>query len=134
MTLGDHIRKCRLDLGLFQKQVAEQIGVDTTTIWNWECHKSSPQMHQLPEIIRFLGYNPLPPWKSFPERLLLARRALGLTQKIMAGKLGVDPTTIRHCERGTRRPSRKLLAAFRDFVCGVKGRHWHNIATATGLA
>ena len=28
-TLGDHIRKRRLDLGLLQNQVAAQIGVDT---------------------------------------------------------------------------------------------------------
>jgi len=36
VTLGDHIKKRRLDLGLFQKDVAVAIGVGTCTITNWE--------------------------------------------------------------------------------------------------
>jgi len=32
-TLGDHLRKRRLDLNLLQKEVAEIIGVDETTIY-----------------------------------------------------------------------------------------------------
>ena len=35
-TLGDHIKKRRLDLGMLQVQVAEKIGADVTTIRNWE--------------------------------------------------------------------------------------------------
>jgi len=34
-TLGDHIRKRRLDLGLVKRQVAERIGVSEATIYNW---------------------------------------------------------------------------------------------------
>jgi transcriptional regulator with XRE-family HTH domain len=55
------------DLGLFQRQVAEQIGVDETTIWNWECHKSSPQVHNISAVVRYLGYDPLPVPELFPE-------------------------------------------------------------------
>jgi len=102
-TLGDHIRKRRLDLGLFQRQAAEQIGVDTTTIWNWERHKSSPQVHEIPAALRFLGYNPVPLPKSFPEKVRLVRRVLGLSQKTMARKLGIDPTTIGQWESGRRK-------------------------------
>ena len=36
ITLGDHLRKKRLDLGLFQKDVAVAIGVGTMTICKWE--------------------------------------------------------------------------------------------------
>jgi hypothetical protein len=32
-TLGDHIRKKRLDLGLFQKEVASRIGVDAESVY-----------------------------------------------------------------------------------------------------
>ncbi len=99
-TLGDHIRKRRLDLGLFQKQVAQQIGVSEATIWNWECHESSPQIHVLPQVIRFLGYNPLPASESLAGRLLLTRKGLGITQKEMAKRLGIDPTTLARLERG----------------------------------
>ena len=59
-TLGDHIRKRRLDLRLFQEQVSEQIGVDEDTIFRWEGNKSKPQVQFIPAIIKFLGYNPLP--------------------------------------------------------------------------
>jgi DNA-binding XRE family transcriptional regulator len=60
-TLGDHIRNRRLDLGLFQSKVAEQIGVDTTSIHNWEGNKSAPAIRHIPAILRFLGYNPFAP-------------------------------------------------------------------------
>ncbi len=49
-TLGDHIRKRRLDLHLLQKQVAEQIGDDVMTIWNWERNESSPQVKFFPPL------------------------------------------------------------------------------------
>jgi len=35
-TLGDHFRSCRLDRNLLQGQVAEEIGVDKTTVCNWK--------------------------------------------------------------------------------------------------
>jgi len=35
-TLGDHIRKGRFELGLFQRDMAEKIGVSEATIYNWE--------------------------------------------------------------------------------------------------
>jgi len=76
-TLGDHIRQRRLDLGLFQKQVAEQIGVDKTTVSNWECHESSPQVHDMPAIIRFLGYNPVATTEFFSGEAGLGSQGSG---------------------------------------------------------
>jgi len=35
-SIGEHIRKKRIDLGLMQKEVAKIIGVTESTIWNWE--------------------------------------------------------------------------------------------------
>jgi len=35
-TLGDHLRKARLDKGLFQKDLAELIGVTEKSTVNWE--------------------------------------------------------------------------------------------------
>jgi DNA-binding transcriptional regulator YiaG len=115
-TLGDHIRKRRLDLGLFQKEVAQQIGVDTTTIYNWERNANSPQVHQLPRVIRFLGYNPHPAAGSLPEKLTAIRRKLGLSQRVMAKRLGIDPGTLRNWENGRRCPSKKLQQNISDFL------------------
>jgi len=36
------MRKRRLDLGLFQNDAAVTIGVDTTTVYNWENNRTGP--------------------------------------------------------------------------------------------
>jgi DNA-binding XRE family transcriptional regulator len=45
-TLGDHLKKKRLDLGLFRKDVAKIIGVNTTTIRNWEINRFAPKIQK----------------------------------------------------------------------------------------
>lgn len=35
-TIGDHIKKKRLDMNLFQKDVAKLLGVKEESIYNWE--------------------------------------------------------------------------------------------------
>jgi len=58
--MGDHIRKRRLDLGLFQKDVAKSIGADICSLYNWERGRAEPKARFLPGIIAFLGYDPQP--------------------------------------------------------------------------
>jgi transcriptional regulator with XRE-family HTH domain len=114
-TLGDHIRARRLDLKLLQKQVANQIGVDEATITNWERNATAPAIRYIPAILQFLGSDPLPPAISLSERLAAARRELGLSQRKMAERLGVDPATFKNWEAGRREPSvtkRELVARF----------------------
>ena len=106
-SLGDHIRKRRMDLKLLQKQVADQIGVHEMTITGWEGNATSPEVRYMPAIIQFLGYNPLPVASSLPERLATIRRTLGLSQRKMASKLGVDPATLMGWEAGRHQPSEK---------------------------
>ena len=69
-TLGDHIRKRRLDLGLVQKHVAEQLEVDTASMGN---RGMSPQDD------RFA-----------PKNLVKARQRLGLSQTAFAKRLGIS--------------------------------------------
>ncbi|MGB8477993.1 MAG: helix-turn-helix transcriptional regulator [Acidobacteriaceae bacterium] len=114
-TLGDHIRTRRLDLKLLQGQVADQIGVHEQTITGWERNATSPEIHYIPAILNFLGYDPLPPAISLPERLAAARRRLGLSQRKMAGKLGIDPATLMGWEAGRHQPTGKSL----DFIARV---------------
>jgi transcriptional regulator with XRE-family HTH domain len=108
-TLGDHIRTRRLDLNLLQKHVGEAVGVDGLTITNWERNATVPAIRYMPAIIQFLGYDPFPPANSFTARLIATRKALGLSQVKMAGKLGVDPATLQSWEAGQHRPSPKSL-------------------------
>ena len=53
-TLGDHLRKKRLDLKLLQKDVARIIGVTESTIWNWE-HGTDPEKRYMKRINGFLS-------------------------------------------------------------------------------
>lgn len=108
-SLGDHIRARRLNLKLLQKQVAEEIGVHEQTITGWEGNATIPDVRYMPAIIQFLGYNPFPEAMSPPERLAGARKALGLSQRKMAAKLGVDPATIMGWEAGKHQPTGKSL-------------------------
>jgi site-specific DNA recombinase len=104
ITLGDHLLRRRLVLKLLQRQVAEQIGVNKASIGNWESNQSEPSVEYMPAIIRFLGYNPLPPKEDWAPRLVQCRTILGLTQKESAHRMGVDPSTLAKWERGERVP------------------------------
>lgn len=59
VTIGDHIRKRRLDLKLTQKQVAGILGVNEMTIVNWELGHTEPLKKHTARIIDFLRYNPV---------------------------------------------------------------------------
>ena len=57
-TLGEHIRKRRLDLGLTQKELASALGVDQWTVINWEVRGRTPAPQVMPRVVQFLGYLP----------------------------------------------------------------------------
>ena len=80
-TLGDHIRKRRLELGLTQKEAAKAIGVEVTTLRNWEMSRTVPRTKYVPAAIRFLGYTPNERPASFGDRLRMSRRSAGLAQR-----------------------------------------------------
>jgi DNA-binding transcriptional regulator YiaG len=74
------------------------------TVTAWERNATVPEIRYIPAIVKFLGYNPFPVVNSFPERLAWERKALGLSQRRMAEKLGVDPTTLMGWEGGRHQP------------------------------
>jgi len=108
-TIGDAIRKRRLDLGLRQIEVAKMIGCNEMSIVNWERGHSAPRINRMANVIRFLGYNPLPTGETIGERLVSHRKSHGLTQKEFAHELGVDPSTLARWERDERKPSGAFL-------------------------
>ena len=105
-SIGDHVRKRRLDLGLLQRDVALQIGVDEATVFNWEAGTASPSLRALPGVIRFLDYDP----RLAPEATDLGglvrhhRQGQGLSMDALAEVLGVDSSTVRGWERRGHRP------------------------------
>jgi len=117
-SLGDHIRKKRLDLGLFQKDVAKIIGTSEVSVYNWENNYFKPYFRFLPKIINFLGYMPYTSSKSIGEKLSIIRRSLGLSQNETAKIIGVDPSSISDWEQGTHKPKGKSLEIIERFFNG----------------
>jgi len=110
-SLGDHIRKARLDRGLLQKDVALAIGVSENALTAWETGRQKPHLTALPKVFAFLGYTP-EPYDQKPtdlgERVRLYRYTRGMSQEGLARLLGVDETTVAGWERGEHIPSKKL--------------------------
>jgi transcriptional regulator with XRE-family HTH domain len=115
-TVGDHIRKSRLQRKLLQKDVARQIGVDTTSVVNWESNWVTPEIRYMPAIIAFLGYNPLPEGQTVGEKLVRCRTGRGMSQKQAAARLGVDPGTLARWERGEREPMGRFTEQVAEFM------------------
>ena len=109
--MGDHIRKRRMDLGLSQRQLGEKLGVRTNTVYSWESGDACPRNRYTPEIIQFLGYDPvLPMGPDLSGALSEYRLRNGLTQAALAQILGVNRETVGTWERGRFRPNDRILA------------------------
>jgi DNA-binding XRE family transcriptional regulator len=102
ITIGDHIRKRRLSLSMKQGDVGKVIGVSTDCITYWENNRSKPMVHQMPKIVKFLGYNPLSiEGSDLAGQLKSFRFKHGLSHKKMGQLLGVDASTIGSWEKGS---------------------------------
>lgn len=99
-TLGQHLFKRRLKLGLSQTQAAKALGVTSSTILNWEKGHTEPPIGAMPRVLRWLGYDPGVRPKSLPERLADRRRTMGWSIRVAARHVGVDPGTWGDWERG----------------------------------
>ena len=109
VTLGDHIRKRRLDLGMHQKDVAGIVNATTSTVTNWEKGRTNPRLFLLPKIFEFLGYDLLPEsGPAFGDKIKLYRRKHGLSIKKLACTLGIDPQTVGRWEEGMSKPKGEI--------------------------
>lgn len=92
VTIGDHLRRRRrLELEMYQKDVAIQIGVTTSTIWNWENGWSSITLSCMPKVIEFLGYNPIPCPEDLMGQLAWYKQVNGLSLAQLGAEMGRDP-------------------------------------------
>lgn len=99
-ALGEHLKRCRLQRGLGQKEAARLLGVTYWTVFNWEKGRTDPPIESLSALIRFLGYDPFPEPTNLSERLLAKRRGMGWSIGKAARQLGVDPGAWRDWEQG----------------------------------
>jgi transcriptional regulator with XRE-family HTH domain len=102
-TLGDHIRRRRLILSITQEEAAQRLGVNASTIHNWETGGTKPAIQFIPALVGFLGYDPEPAGQgTLAGRLIAKRRELGLSRRKTARSLRIDPGTWAGWEGGAR--------------------------------
>ena len=128
-TIGGHLRRRRLQLGIPQSEAALRLGVSTVTLSRWECDKVYPTWAQQPAVAFYLGYD------SFTNLFLgrpggnetqgvaffLSEATANLLRKIVqhciksrktrsqfAKDVRIDPKTIRNWETDRREPSPQI--------------------------
>ena len=109
-TIGDHIKKRRIDLGLVQKDLAERFGTSEDSVSNWEKSERTPSFQFAPAIINFLGYNPFPfETHTLGGRIKYYRLLNGINSRELAKRLKVDKSTLFAWETNRTGPSPKSL-------------------------
>jgi DNA-binding XRE family transcriptional regulator len=103
-TLGQHLKKRRIELGLFQRDLRRRFKLEKETYANWEKDRCCPAMKHWPGIIAFLGRDPNPEPTTLGERLLTYRRHHGLSRITLATALAVDEGTLWRWEIDQRKP------------------------------
>ena len=99
-TIGDHIKARRIQLRLFQNDVAKQIGVHFASIQNWERNVGTPMSCQIPSVIRFLEYVPFKHDGTQRGRLRWMRMCAGWTQDDLAAAAHCGVSSIGRLESG----------------------------------
>jgi transcriptional regulator with XRE-family HTH domain len=115
-TIGDHLRKHRLDSDLLQRELADRLGVTESTVTNWELNRTTPALRFLPRIIGLLGGDPSTPGASLGERLKAWRHRAGVPQGRFARLIGIDPATLSRWERNLRVPAGRYARLAEAFV------------------
>jgi len=101
ISIGDHIRKKRMDLKLLQKDVAQILNVSEDCVTYWENNRNKPQIKYYPQIIKFLDYSPFEiDLSTFKGKLRAYRFLNGLSQKRCANIMNIDPKTLIKLESG----------------------------------
>lgn len=118
-TLGEHLRKRRLDLRQTQEQAAKWFAVSVTTYNYWEADRVSLDISKSPKITGYLGYDPHPAPKCFSESVRALRRHLGLDRQQFAKQLGVNAKSVLNWENARTVPLQKLREQLAALMPGL---------------
>jgi DNA-binding XRE family transcriptional regulator len=107
----DEFERLRLDAGLSQQQLADQVGVTQTTIYRWESGLTYPTN---PRLIRFCTAVGIATQHADPQAATLAelRRSRLMPTGQAAAAVGLSGVRYVSIERGHVRPSEDLTTKF----------------------
>ena len=113
-SLGDQIRKHRLELHWLQADLAKVIGVHVVSVSNWERGTSTPSRRMMKRIQEFLDYTP----KPVPE---------STTTSLCAWRCEMDEATSQDClfEKICKQPNPSTLhlRVYATALPKVRARH-----------
>lgn len=78
--------------------------------------RTEPAVRFVPELIRFIGFDPRPVSTGLAERLKARRIGLGPSQRELARRLAIDPGTLSEWETGRREPMGRYLERVKQFL------------------
>ena len=93
-TIGDHLKTKRLQLHLFQSDIANTIGISTGSLQNWERNVGTPMPKNMPAVIRFLGYVPFEHDGSLGGKTRWLRLGAGWNQEELAVAARCEESTV----------------------------------------
>ena len=109
-TVGEHIRKVRIERDLLQLDVARLIGVSDESIYYWENGRSVPQVQFYPAIIAFLGFYPFThDTRTIAGKLQQLINCNGWTHAACAKALEIDAGTVKRILKGKRTMTPKIV-------------------------
>jgi len=126
-TVADKLQYARLAAGLLQRELAEKIGIDRTTLISYENGQTVEEnmiIDWLIEIALACGMDKhfcCSPYHVFiiedaGKQIKQYRKNMGLTQKKFAEQLGVWTTTIRRWEQNVNKPPKHIW----ELVSGLR--------------
>ena len=108
-TIGEIIRKARMDKGLQEKELARLAGVTASTVGNWEIYGKIPRLEYYRKLKNVLPVDISPEmlYKDYPvnpvalnQKIKQKRLNLHLSQRELAEQLGLCVDTLRDWEAG----------------------------------
>ena len=129
-TLGEHLKKKRLGVGIRQSEAALRLGVSNRTLSLWETDRVYPAWAFQPRLIAYLGYDPFNnPTLGSPKgnetsciaflsqsgplslghQIIKRRMEMRKNRKQCAQEMGISVKTLQAWETNRYQPSSTLL-------------------------
>ena len=103
---------------MLQIEVAAEIGVTESTVWNWE-HSTEPELRHAPSVLTYLGYDP---WECPGDpvgRLAHFRKVKGLSYEKLGALMGRDPEQLEDWVSGRVPPCERNVQKIERFLAEI---------------